>query len=117
MGRPKGGKNSKWTNEERLKYVIMCEENHIPVCQAARETGVSYGTLDSWIRRYRRGGAKALNPEKPHPGNRFAAIHTSKSISNEERLRLLVEKLQIENERLKKRCTVKGWYATRQVDR
>lgn len=114
MGRPKGGINKKWTDEERLKYVLMCEEDHIPVCQVARETGISRGTLNSWIRRYRCGGVKALNPEKLHPGNRFAAIHTSKSISDEDRLRLLVEKLQIENERLKKGYTVKGAGANRE---
>ena len=38
----------------------------------------------------------------------FSALHTSKSLSKNERLILLVEKLQIENERLKKGYTVKG---------
>ena len=27
----KGQKFRKWTNEERLKFVLMCEEEHIPV--------------------------------------------------------------------------------------
>ena len=108
MARPKGGKNRKWTNEERLKYVLMCEEEHIPVCTIVREEGISRGTLREWIRRYRSGGEEALNPEKLHPGNHFSALHTSKSLSENERLILLVEKLQIENERLKKGYTVKG---------
>ena len=108
MGRPKGGRNRKWTNEERLKYVLLCENEHIPVRQVARENAIPYGTLKEWVYRYRSGGIEALNPEKLHPGNRFAAIHNSKSISEEERLRLLVEKLQIENERLKKGYIVKG---------
>ena len=108
MARPKGGKNRKWTNEERLKYVLMCEEEHIPVRTIVREEGISRGTLREWIRRYRSGGEEALNPEKLHPGNHFSALHTSKSLSNNERLILLVEKLQIENERLKKGYTVKG---------
>ena len=101
MARPKGGKNRKWTNEERLKYVLMCEEEHIPVRTIVREEGISRGTLREWIRRYRSGGEEALNPEKLHPGNHFSALHTSKSLSKNERLILLVEKLQIENERLK----------------
>lgn len=113
MGRLKGGKNRKWTNEERLRYVLMCEEAHMSVCTLAREEGISRGTLRNWIRRYREGGVEALNPEKPHPGNRFAALHVSKSISEEERLKLLVEKLQIENERLKKGYMVKGVGAAR----
>ena len=108
MARPKGGKNRKWTNEERLKYVLMCEEEHIPVRTIVREEGISRGTLCEWIRRYRSGGEEALNPEKLHPGNHFSALHTSKSLSKNERLILLVEKLQIENERLKKGYTVKG---------
>ena len=108
MARPKGGKNRKWTNEERLKYVLMCEEEHIPVRTIVREEGISRGTLREWIRRYRSGGEEALNPEKLHPGNHFSALHTSKSLSENERLILLVEKLQIENERLKKGYTVKG---------
>ncbi len=108
MGRPKGGKNRKWTNEERLKYVKLCEEDHQAVCTVARKENVPEGTLRHWIKRYREGGEDALNPEKLHPGNRFSALHTSKSLSEEERLKLLVEKLQIENERLKKGYTVKG---------
>ena len=108
MARPKGGKNRKWTNEERLKYVLMCEEEHIPVRTIVREEGISRGTLREWIRRYRSGGEEALNPEKLHPGNHSSALHTSKSLSENERLILLVEKLQIENERLKKGYTVKG---------
>lgn len=63
MARPKGGKNRKWTNEQRLKYVLMCEEEHIPVCTLVRTEGIPYGTLHSWIRRYRNGGIEALNPE------------------------------------------------------
>ena len=108
MARPKGGKNRKWTNEERLRYVLMCEEESIPVHTLAREEGIPRGTLRQWINRYREGGERALNPEKPHPGNHFAALHSSKSLSENERLSLLVEKLQIENERLKKGYTVKG---------
>ncbi len=108
MGRPKGGKNRRWTNEERLKYVLLCEEEHISAEALARETGIPRGTLDGWVRRYRNGGVDALNPVKLRTGNRFAALNTSKSLSEEDRLRLLVEKLQIENERLKKGYMVKG---------
>lgn len=108
MSRPKGQKNRHWTNEERLKYVLMCEENHMPVLTAAKQFNIPYGTLKGWVTRYRNGGEKALNPEKLHTGNHFAALHTSKSLTENERLILLVEKLQIENERLKKGYIVKG---------
>ena len=114
MGRPKGGKNRKWTNEERLKYVLMCEEEHIPVYALAKEEGIPRGTLDGWVRRYRDGGVEALNPEKLRRGNRFTALYTSKSLTETERLTLLVEKLQIENERLKKGYMVKGVGASKE---
>lgn len=108
MGRPKGGSNRIWTNEERLKFVLMCEEGGYPVKTLAKEYGIPCGTLDGWVRRYRAGGVDALNPVKLRRGNHFSALHTSKSLTEEEKLRLMVEKLQIENERLKKGYIVKG---------
>ena len=108
MGRPKGGTNRRWTDEERLKYVLMCEEDHMPICTVAKEYGVAEGTLRQWVKRFRSGGREALNPKKLRTGNHFAALHTSKSLTENERLLLLVEKLQIENERLKKGYMVKG---------
>ena len=108
MGRTRGGKNRRWTDEERLKYVLMCEKDHMPVLTAAKVYGIPRGTLRVWIKRYREGGVEALNSKKLHTGNHFAALHTSKSLTEHERLLLLVEKLQIENERLKKGYTVKG---------
>ena len=78
MGRQKGGKNRQWTNEERLKYVLMCEEDHIPERTLARDSGIPRGTLHTWVRRYRSGGVEALNPEKLRRGNHFAALHSSK---------------------------------------
>ena len=108
MGRSKGSKSRHWTEEERLKYVLMCEEDHMPVRTVAREFGIPRGTLTGWVNRYRTGGNEALNPEKLRPGNTFSALHSSKKLTEHERLLLLVEKLQIENERLKKGYTVKG---------
>ena len=108
MGRKKGGNNRQWTNDQRLKYVLLCVENHIPVRQVARENNIPYGTLNGWVRKYQMGGVQTLNPEKLRCGNRFSALHTSKSLSEIDRLRLLVEKLEIENERLKKGYIVKG---------
>ena len=108
MGRIKGGNNRQWSNDDRLKYVLMCEEQHIPLRTVAWEFNIPRGTLDGWIRRYRLGGIESLNPKKLHPGNRFSALHASKSLTEEYKLRLLVEKLEIENERLKKGYIVKG---------
>lgn len=122
MGRAKGGTNRKWTKEERIKYVLMCEEEGYPIKTLARDAGIPYGTLKGWVCRYRkgwvcryrRGGESALNPDKLRTGNRFSALHASKSLTEEERLRLTVEKLQIENERLKKGYIVKGVGASKE---
>ena len=108
MGRHKGGNNRKWTNEERLKYVLMCEEEHIPANRVATECNIPRGTLKGWIMRYRGGGVEALNPDKLHTVNHFSALHSSNSLSELDRLKLMVEKLEIENERLKKGYIVKG---------
>lgn len=108
IGRPLGGKNRKWTTREKLMYVQMCVEENMPVRTVARNENIPYGTLKGWVEKYRLGGMDAVTAPKRTLGNRFAALHTSKSISDEDRLRLMVEKLQIENERLKKGYIVKG---------
>ncbi|MBQ1791496.1 MAG: helix-turn-helix domain-containing protein [Oscillospiraceae bacterium] len=74
MGRIKGSKSRHWTEEERLKYVLMCEEDHMPVRTVAREFGIPRGTLTGWVNRYRTGGNEALNPEKLRPGNTFSPV-------------------------------------------
>lgn len=108
MGRHKGGRNRRWTNEERLRFVLMCEEEHIPVRTVAREKGIPRGTLEGWVRRFHEGGIEKLNPAQLHRGNPFAMLSNNKKLSETERLRLMVEKLTIENERLKKGYIVKG---------
>ena len=52
-------------------------------------------------------GEEALESKKK-TGNRFAALYRSKSLPLEERQRLIIEKQQIEIERLKKGYIVKG---------
>jgi len=108
MSRPKGGKNHKWTNEDRLRIVKMLEQGLFSVAEVARANSIPVGTVEGWYLKYLRGGISALNPEKPHPGNPFAALHSSKSLTEEERLKLENMRLKVENERLKKGYLVKG---------
>ena len=114
MNKSRGDPNRHWTVEERLKYVQMHEKDHIPVWTIVREFNIPRSTLRGWIKRYREGGIEALNPKKLRAGNHFAALHRSKSLTENERLLLLVEKLQIENERLKKGYIVKGVGASKE---
>jgi transposase-like protein len=108
-GRPKGGKNRKWTKEEKLHIVLAYLNGNMGVNKFAKEAGVSKGMFWCWIDSYRRFGEQGLEPvERKYTGNHFAALHTSKSLSEEERLRLIVAKQEIEIERLKKGYFVKG---------
>lgn len=60
-----------------------------------------------WVKRYLVEGESSF-VHKGHPGNPFAALHTSKNLSELDRLRLMVVKLEVENERLRKGYWVEG---------
>ena len=107
MGRPKGGKNKRWSVEEKLKIVRRYFDERIGQNRLAAEEGISRGQLHSWISKYQEGGPESLKNMKK-VGNRYSALHTSKSLSVEERQSLEILRLRAENERLKKGYTVKG---------
>ncbi|MBP3664209.1 MAG: helix-turn-helix domain-containing protein [Tyzzerella sp.] len=73
----------------------------------AKQEGISRGMIYQWINKYRDGGPEALIPSK-RTGNPFAALYNSKSMSEVDRLKLLVAKQEIEINRLKKGYIVKG---------
>ena len=107
MGRPKGGKNKRWTTEDRIRIVHEYVDDHISQRILAKEEGLSRSTLRGWINRYRAEGDEGLKNKKK-TGNRFSALHTSKTLSTEERQQLIIEQQRIEIERLKKGYAVKG---------
>lgn len=107
MGRPRGGTNRKWTKEEKLRIVHRYLDEKIGRNTLAEEEGISSGMIWTWIKKYCVEGESGLENKKK-TGNHFAAIHTSKSLSEVERLRLIVAKQEIEIERLKKGYLVKG---------
>ena len=107
MSRPKGGKNRSWSKEDKIRIVKRYFNEHIGRHTLAKEENISSGMLWNWIQKYRLEGENALENKKK-TGNKFAALHTSKSLSVEERQRLIIEKQQIEIERLKKGYIVKG---------
>lgn len=109
IGRPKGGKNRKYTVEEKLSIVNMNLQDHISIIQIEKETGISDSLISAWIHKYLDNGLQGLeNKKNKRSGNVYAALHTSKSLTKEERLELENMKLKIENERLKKGYLVKG---------
>ena len=109
IGRPKGGKNRIYTVEEKLSIVNMNLQDHMSIIQIEKETGISDSLISAWIHKYLDNGLQGLeNKKNKKSGNVYAALHTSKSLTKEERLELENMKLKIENERLKKGYLVKG---------
>ena len=105
MGTRKGTKPRKWSKEEKLKLVQLHLNENVSLTQIEREYSVSNGLVSTWVKKYLNGGEEALVSRS---GNPYAALHTSKSLSEVERLRLIVAKQEIEIARLKKGYWVEG---------
>ena len=103
----KGQKKRKWTVEQKLEIVHKHLDEHISVRTLAKEYKTDSGMICRWTKEYLAGGEQGLTP-KARPGNKFAALHRSKNLSELERLRLLVAKQEIEIARLKKGYWVEG---------
>ena len=106
----KGVPHRKWSKEEKLKIVKLHLEEHISILQIERDCGVHHSLVAEWTKKYLEDGEDAL---EPHNGNPYAALHTSKSLSEVERLRLIVAKQEVEIARLKKGYWVEGAGANR----
>ena len=108
----KGQKKRKWTAEQKLEIVKKHLEEHISVRTLENTYGAEHGMICRWVKEYLSGGKAGLEP-KLRPGNKFAALHRSKNLSELDRLRLLVAKQEIEIARLKKGYWVEGAGANR----
>ena len=86
MGK-KGTPHRKYSKEEKMRYVRLHLEDHISVRQIERDYGIGNALVSSWVKRYLQDGEDALEPLN---GNPYAALHRSKSVSDEERQRLLL---------------------------
>ena len=109
----KGQKKRIWTPTQKLEIVKKHLENHISVRILEKEYGAEHGMICRWVKEYIADGEGGLEP-KQRPGNKFAALHRSKNLSELERLRLLVAKQEIEIARLKKGYWVEGVGANRE---
>lgn len=105
MGTKKGTKPRKWSKEEKLKLVRLHLNENKSLMQIEKEYSVSNGLVSTWVKKYLNGGEEALVSRS---GNPYAALHTSKSLSEVDRLRLIVAKQEIEIARLKKGYWVEG---------
>lgn len=107
MGRPKGGKNHYWSKDEKLRIVKRYLEEGISSRKLAAEENADDSMIRRWVRKYLAEGEAALE-QSNRKGNRFSALWVSKSLTETERLQLIVQKQEIEIERLKKGYLVKG---------
>ena len=105
MGTRKGTKPRKRSKEEKLKLVLLHLNEKVSLMQIEKEYSVSNGLVSTWVKKYLNGGEESLVSRS---GNPYAALHTSKSLSEVERLRLIVAKQEIEIARLKKGYWVEG---------
>ena len=103
----KGQTKRVWTPEQKSEIVHKHLDDHVSVRTLEREYTADRSMICRWVKEYVAEGESAFIP-KGRPGNPFAALHTSKKLSELERLRLIVAKLEIENERLKKGYWVEG---------
>lgn len=101
----KGQKKRVWTPEQKAEIVHKHLNDHISVRTLEKEYNADRSMICRWVKEYIAEGESSFIP-KGHPGNHLAALHVSKNLSELERLRLMVTKLEIENERLKKDT---GW--------
>lgn len=109
----KGQKKRVWTPEQKAEIVYKHLNEHISVRTLEKEYHADRSMICKWVKKYIAEGESSF-VHKGHPGNPFAAVDVSKNLSEVERLRLMVAKLGIENERLKKGYLVKGVGATKE---
>lgn len=72
-----------------------------------RETRLSNGMINNWIKKYRENGMEGL-VNKKKPGNPMAKYFNKKKLTKQEKLEYENMKLRIENELLKKGYLMKG---------
>lgn len=111
MGK-KGVSPRRFSKEEKLKYVKKHLEEHISLKELEQKYKIGNNTIARWVKQYLEEGEESLEPHRS--GNPYAALHTSKSLSEVERLRLIVAKQEVEIARLKKGYWVEGSGATRE---
>lgn len=102
-------KNEKTSRSEKLTPGC-CYILRLPL---EKEYHADRSMICKWVKKYIAEGESSF-VHKGHPGNPFAALHVSKNLSEVERLRLTVAKLEVENERLKKGYLVKGVGASKE---
>lgn len=98
-----------WTKEQKLSIIKRYYEEHILAGSLAKELKADKGMICRWIRSYNQYGESAFNSKSSRKDNPFSALHTSKSLTEIDRLRLQLAKVEIGNERLKRLPRERSW--------
>ena len=102
-----GRKNRYWSKNEKLRIVLRVMNGYESTWDVSRSEKISNGMLNGWIKKYKEGGAAALENSKK-PGNPLSKYSRKKELTEIEQLEYENMKLRIENERLKKGYMMKG---------
>lgn len=84
----KGQTKRIWTPEQKAEIVRKHLEDHISVRTLEKKYQADRSMICRWVKRYIAEGESSFI-HKGHPGNPFAALHTSKNLSEIEHLRLI----------------------------
>ena len=106
MGRPFGGKNRKWTVEEKEAIVLEYLNGKAGYKSIARSHGVDTRLFTRWIRKYRESGTEGLRSKRGSNNPNLGKY--DRHPSEVEKLKKELLKKDIEIERLKKGYQVKG---------
>ena len=102
MGAPKGKTHRKFTQEEKLAYIAAFRDAHISQSKFAKEHGLTLSMFKRWMKEYAEQGEAGLASHRNRCGNRYAALHTSKTLDEMGQLQLRMAKLEADIARLKK---------------
>lgn len=107
MGRPLGGKNHKWTPEEKEAIVLEYLNGNAGQRTVAQSHNMTRNLLYSWIKKYRENGIDGLRSQTGRHSNKNVGRYDHHP-SEVEKLKKELLKKDIEIERLKKGYQVKG---------
>lgn len=83
----KGQKKRIWTREQKSEIVHKHLDEHVSLRELEKEYKADRSMICKWVKKYILEGECSFEPQK-HPGNPFAALYVSKSLSEIDRLRL-----------------------------
>lgn len=110
IGRPRGTTNIFRSAEEKELFVVAWRKTNQSQVAFCSGRGLNPRLFSVWNQKYEKDGLEGLRSKtgKCGSGNVVSALHSSKKLTEVERLKLELMRKEIEIERLKKGYMVKG---------